>query len=69
MESTIPLTLLGFLQYLSPTIALLIGVFLNGEPFTLAHAVCFGCIWCGLALVGADAIRSARKQRERTNAA
>lgn len=67
--NSIPLTLLGFLQYLSPTIALLIGVFLNGEPFTLAHAVCFGCIWCGLALVGADAIRSARKQRERTTTA
>lgn len=59
--NTIPLALLGFLQYLSPTIALLIGVFVNGEPFTLAHAVCFGCIWCGLALVGADAIRHARK--------
>lgn len=66
--NSIPLTLLGFLQYLSPTIALLIGVFLNGEPFTLAHAVCFGCIWCGLALVGADAIRSARKQHKRADA-
>lgn len=47
----IPLTLLGFIQFLSPTIALLIGVFVNGEPFTLAHAICLGCIWAGLALV------------------
>lgn len=59
----IPLTLLGFLQYLSPTIALLIGVFVNGEPFTFAHAVCFGCIWCGLALVGVDAIMHARQKQ------
>lgn len=57
----IPLTLLGFLQYLSPTIALLIGVFINGELFTFAHVVCFGCIWCGLALVGVDAIRHAKR--------
>lgn len=59
--NAIPLTLLGFIQYLSPTIALLIGVFLNGEPFTLAHAVCFGCIWCGLALVGVDAVRQTKR--------
>lgn len=50
--NSIPLTLLGFIQYLSPTIALLIGVFVNGEPFTLAHGVCLGCIWTGIALVG-----------------
>lgn len=54
----IPLTLLGFIQYLSPTIALLTGVFLFGEPFTLAHGVCLGCIWTGLALVAIEAIRS-----------
>lgn len=47
----IPLTLLGFIQFLSPTIALIIGVFVNGEPFTISHAICLGCIWAGLALV------------------
>ncbi len=59
--NTIPLTLLGFIQYLSPTIALLIGVFAFGEPFTTAHAVCFGCIWCGLALVAVDSLMRSRK--------
>ena len=58
--NSIPLSLLGFIQYLSPTIALLVGVFVNGEPFTFAHAVCFGCIWSGLALVGIDSLRAAR---------
>ena len=53
----IPLSLLGFIQYLSPTIALLTGVFIFGEPFTLAHAVCLGCIWSGLALVTFDSLR------------
>lgn len=55
--NSIPLTLLGFLQYISPTIALLIGVFINHEPFTIAHGVCMGCIWSGLALVAIDSIR------------
>lgn len=54
--TSIPLTLLGFLQYISPSIALLVGVFVNGEPFTLAHGVCFGCIWTGLALVGYESV-------------
>lgn len=60
--NSIPLSLLGFIQYLSPTIALLSGVFLFGEAFTLAHAVCFGSIWCGLALVSFEAVRASRVQ-------
>ncbi len=59
--NSIPLTLLGFIQYISPTIAMLLGVFVNEEPFTLAHGVCFGYIWCGLALVGIDAVQASRK--------
>ena len=55
--NAIPLSLLGFIQYLSPTIALITGVFLFGEPFTLAHGVCLGCIWTGLALVSAETMR------------
>lgn len=55
--NSIPLTMLGFIQYVSPTIALLLGVFAYGEPFTTAHAVCFGCIWAGLALASIDTIR------------
>ena len=53
----IPLSLLGFIQYVSPTISLITGVFLFGEAFTLAHAVCLGSIWCGLALVSFEAVR------------
>ena len=52
-----PLSLIGFIQYISPTISLLSGVLVLGEPFTSAHAVCFACIWTGAALVVVDAIR------------
>ena len=56
----IPLSLLGFIQYISPTLALLTGVFLFGEPFTLAHGVCLGCIWTGIALVTFDTVRAGK---------
>lgn len=44
----LPLSMLGFIQYLSPTIALIVGVFLYHEPFTSAHAISFGLIWLAL---------------------
>lgn len=62
--NSIPLTALGFLQYVSPTIALLCGVFVNDEAFTTAHGICFACIWCGLALVTIDMIWTVRKTPE-----
>jgi len=45
----LPLKMVGFMQYLAPTISLLIGVFMYGEAFTFTHAIAFGCIWTGLA--------------------
>ena len=46
----LPLNILGFLQYVAPSISLMIGVLIYGEPFTGATAAAFGCIWAGLAL-------------------
>ena len=58
----IPLSTMGFIQYLSPSLQLLIGVIIFGEPFTPSHVVCFSCIWAGLILFSADSvIRSRRK--------
>ena len=54
----IPLSMLGFIQYLSPTLALLLGVFLFGEAFTFSHGVMLACIWSALALVSVDTLRS-----------
>jgi len=44
----IPLSLVGFLQYVAPTCQLLMGVFLYGESFTLTHLISFGLIWLGI---------------------
>jgi len=48
------LTTLGFLQYLSPSITLLVATLVLHEAFTRANAVAFGCIWTALLLVGLD---------------
>jgi chloramphenicol-sensitive protein RarD len=39
---------LGFLQYLSPTLSLFLGVVVFKEPFTATHLVSFGFIWLAL---------------------
>jgi len=44
----IPLSQVGFLQYLAPTCQLLLGVFLYGESFTLTHLISFSLIWLGI---------------------
>lgn len=51
---------LGLLQYLSPSLAFVIGVFIYHEAFTRAHAVAFGCIWCALLLHSVSGWRAHR---------
>ena len=60
----IPLSVLGFLQYLSPTLQLLLGVVLYGEKFSSSHVVCFSCIWLGLMVYSVDIVRSVRKSKK-----
>lgn len=52
----LPLATVGLVQYLSPTIQLLLGVWVFHEPFSSGRLVGFGFIWAALALVGAEAI-------------
>ncbi|KEQ27409.1 EamA family transporter RarD [Paenibacillus tyrfis] len=44
------LTTVGFLQYLAPTISLILGVTLYDEPFTTVHLISFCLIWSALLL-------------------
>ncbi len=46
----IPLSLVGMLQYINPTMQITIGVMLYGEPFTRVQLVGFGLVWSALAL-------------------
>ncbi|MBR0072228.1 MAG: EamA family transporter RarD [Bacteroidales bacterium] len=58
----IPLSTMGFIQYLSPSLQLLIGVSVFGEPFTTSHVICFSCIWIGLIIFSVDAVVRSRKR-------
>lgn len=44
----IPLSRVGPLQYVAPTLMLVIGTLFYGEPFTAVHAVSFAFIWSAL---------------------
>ena len=60
----IPLSMVGFLQYIAPTLMLILGVFLFGEAFTTAHIITFTLIWLSLIIYMYSSIRD----RERKNA-
>lgn len=57
------LTTLGFLQYIAPSMAFLIGVFILDEPLETAQIICFALIWTGLAIFSIDNLRAARRRR------
>lgn len=50
----IRMTTLGFLQYLAPSITLLMAVFGFGEPFTSVDFISFGCVWAALVIVALE---------------
>lgn len=54
----LPLKIIGFLQYISPTLTLLIGVFVYNEAFTASHLLAFGLIWAALLLFIVSQLRS-----------
>jgi chloramphenicol-sensitive protein RarD len=47
----LPLTLIGFLQYIAPTISFLIAVLFYGETFSFGYQVAFTGIWFALLIV------------------
>lgn len=57
------LTLVGFFQYIAPSMSFMLAVFLWDEPFTRGHAIAFGCIWIALVLVSLDSLRRRRARR------
>lgn len=56
----IPFSLVGILQYISPSLQLLCGVLLLGEAFAREQAIGFACIWLALLLYAVDGWRRSR---------
>ena len=59
----LPLTTLGLLLYISPTMQLLIAVFIFKEPLSTLQAISFMLIWCGLALYAWSGWHQSRRRR------
>jgi chloramphenicol-sensitive protein RarD len=58
----LPLTAIGLLQYLAPTLQFLIGV-AAGEPVSHGRLAGFALIWAGLAVYSVDALVMARRMK------
>ena len=56
----IPLSLVGMLQYINPTMQITIGVMLYNEPFTRIQLVGFSLVWCALALFAVEGYATKR---------
>jgi chloramphenicol-sensitive protein RarD len=62
----LPLSTIGFLQYISPSLQLLIGIVVFGEDFQTNHVICFIFIWTGLALYSFDMVKKLRSLKPTT---
>lgn len=59
----IPLSTLGFIQYLSPTFQLLIGIFVFSEHFDIAYLISFVLVWIGLGIYSYSVIQTMKQRR------
>ncbi|MFG6433099.1 EamA family transporter RarD [Roseateles sp. LYH14W] len=57
----IPLATLGLVQYVSPSLQFLLGVFLFKEPMDATRLVAFGFIWGALAVYSAEGLWQAQR--------
>ncbi|MDB6162863.1 MAG: triose-phosphate Transporter family protein, partial [Xanthomonadaceae bacterium] len=58
----VPLSVVGLLQYIAPTLQFVIGVLAFGEAFDRTRAVGFGFIWIALAIFAVDGLWRSRRQ-------
>jgi chloramphenicol-sensitive protein RarD len=61
----IPLSLVGILQYIGPTIQLLLGIYLYNEVFSSTKFIGYGLIWCALGLYSIESLWQAWRHSAR----
>jgi len=59
---TLNLSTIGILQYLSPSISFILGVFIYKEAFSYHHLITFGCIWIGVFLYVWESLMKNKRQ-------
>lgn len=65
----LPYATVGILQYLAPSIQLVIGVMVFHEPFGRDRLLGFFCIWLGLLIYAVDGLVRYQRQRRNTKLA
>lgn len=55
--SRVPLSTIGFIQYLTPTLQFCVGFFILSEPMPTVRWIGFGLVWVSLAILTIDALR------------
>jgi chloramphenicol-sensitive protein RarD len=56
----LPLSTVGLLQYITPTIMFFIGIYINNEDISTTKVIGFAFIWLALAVLSRDLYRSSR---------
>jgi chloramphenicol-sensitive protein RarD len=59
----IPLTMIGVLQYINPTMQFLLGVLIYKEPFDHHRLIGFSVVWVALILFGAEGLLAQRRSK------
>ena len=59
----LPLSLVGMLQYLAPSLQFIIAVYVEHEAMPPSRWVGFALIWVALAIISTDAVRQTRRKR------
>ena len=58
----VPLSYIGFMQYLTPTLQFLIGLLIFQEPMPAARWLGFAMVWFALSILSFDALRQLRNR-------
>ncbi|MGE8133182.1 EamA family transporter RarD [Novosphingobium subterraneum] len=58
---SLPLSTLGFVQFLSPTLSFILGLTVFGEALDATRLACFALIWAAIALYSWDMVKRARQ--------
>ena len=59
----IPLTMIGIMQYIAPTLQFLIGVLIYKEPFTRTNLIGFSLVWVALIVFWVESVYAHRAKK------
>ena len=57
----LPLSTLGFMQFIGPTLQFVVGV-VHGESLSTPHLICFSFVWMGVVVFSVDAVRGSGRR-------